>query len=166
MRAFRSIGVVFAVAVLAACGGSASDSGATESVAGDETEAVAEDEAVVEVEETGNDCIDAAAAFNAIVQGVTVNLMNPSEFDIEAHRENVRRALEVAPAAVEEEFAVVANAYLKVGELLDEIGQSGGLTTEANLQKLNELSAELEQPETQDKAERLAAYFESECAGG
>lgn len=159
MKAFRVVGVALAAAVIAACGGGGSDSGAEENNGGETTETV------VEIEETGDNCVDAAAAFTAIVQGVTLNLMDPSAFDIEVHRENVRRALEVAPAEVEEEFQVVADAYLKVGELLDEIGKTGGLTTEANLEKLNELSAELENPEIQGKAERLAEYFQNECIG-
>lgn len=160
MKSFRVVGVALAAAVIAACGGGGSESGAEESVGGETTETV------VEIEETGNNCVDAASAFTAIVQGVTMNLMDPSAFDIEVHRENVRRALEVAPAEVEEEFQVVADAYLKVGELLDEIGKTGGLTTEANLEKLNELSAELENPEIQSRAERLYEYFQSECVGG
>lgn len=159
MKVSRLVVVAVAATVMSACGGGGSESSTEELVGGETTDTV------VEIEETGNNCVDAAAAFTAIVQGVTMNLMDPAAFDIEVHRENVRRALEVAPAEVAEEFQVVADAYLKVGELLDEIGKTGGLTTEANLEKLNELSAELENPEIQGRAERLYEYFQNECIG-
>jgi hypothetical protein len=157
---FRALGLVCAAALVAACGGSGSETESTGVIGG------SGDEAVAEIEETGNNCVDAASAFTAIVQGVTLNLINPSEFDIEAHRENVRRALEIVPDEVSEEFKVFADAYLKVGEILDEIGKTGGLTTAANIERLNELSEELERPEVQEKVERLAEYFQNECIGG
>jgi hypothetical protein len=162
MRVVRLVGVACAIAVLAACGGggSATESDSLEVIGG------ALDGSVSEIESSGNNCVDAAAAYTAIVQGVTLSLMDPSAFDVEVHRENVRRALEVVPDEVAEEFQVVADAYLKVGDLLDEIGKTGGLTTPENLEKLNVLSAELEQPEVQEKAERLAEYFLNECVGG
>ena len=159
MKSFRVLGIACAVTLLAACGGG-SDS--TESSETADTMGQTE----VEIEVTGNDCIDAASAFNAVVQGVMSGLMDPASFDDELNKANIEKARAAVPDEIANDFALFSEAYIMIGEVLAEVGANGGFTNPENVTKLEELSTELENPELEAAAQRVAEYFESECAGG
>lgn len=147
------------MAVLAAC------SGGSDSAESPETgDTMGQTE--VEIEVTGNDCVDAASAFNAVVQGVMSGLMDPASFDDALNKENIEKARAAVPDEIADDFELFSQAYIMIGEVLAEVGANGGFTNPENVTKLEELSTELENPELEAAAQRVGEYFQSECAGG
>jgi hypothetical protein len=159
MKSFRVVGVSCAIVLLAACGGGSDSAESTET--GDtmgQTEA--------NIEATGNDCVDAAAAFNAVVQGVMSGLMDPTLFDDELNKANIEEARAAVPDEIADDFELFSQAYIMIGEVLAEVGANGGFTNPENVAKFEELSKELENPELEAAAQRVGEYFQSECTGG
>lgn len=154
MRFVKAICVVVSAISLASCGSST-----TNEVV--ETPVVP-DGGVADVI-LGNDCLDAAAAFSAVSQGVLMGMMDPSSLDVEMIRSNIEKARAAVPEAIADDFVLFSEAYITVGEALAEVNANGGLANPENAARFEELTKELEDPELEASAERVGQYFMSEC---
>lgn len=155
MRLVKAICVVVSSISLASCGSGAADEVVEVPVIPDGGVA----EAIL-----GDDCLEAAAAFSAVSQGVLMGMLDPSSLDVEAIRSNIEKARAAIPAEIADDFILFSEAYITLGEALAEVNANGGLTNPLNAPRLEELTKELENPELEAAAERVGQYFLSECA--
>ncbi|MEY3805379.1 MAG: hypothetical protein RIR69_191 [Actinomycetota bacterium] len=147
---------LFTVA-LAACGGSSSSDSSSSA---DEGADVDESSQIVE----GNDCLTAVTAFNAVNQDVMMALGMPENFDLDKLKENIEKAKSVVPSEIETDFALFADTYGQVGELLASIADNGGITNAANAETIAEIEAKLEENTFGSALDRLQEFFLEECA--
>jgi len=147
---------LFTVA-LAACGGSSSSDSSSSA---DEGADVDESSQIVE----GNDCLTAVTAFNAVNQDVMMALGMPENFDLDKLKENIEKAKSVVPSEIETDFALFADTYGQVGELLASIADNGGITNAANAETIAEIEAKLEENTFGSALDRLQEFFLQECA--
>jgi hypothetical protein len=157
MRSARVAGIGLTVLLFAACGGADGDDGAEVS----ESAGNAVAEAIV-----GSNCVEAAAAFNAVSQAVLMGMMDPSSLDVDEIRSNVEKAQAAVPAEIAADFALFSEAYVKVGQALVQAGENGGFTNPANAELFEQLSSDLEDAELQAAGERVGAFFLAECNAG
>ncbi len=153
----RSLAVCLFTVALAACGGSSSsDSSSNDQEGGDADQS----SQIVE----GNDCLTAVTAFNAVNQDVMMALGMPENFDLDKLKENIEKAKSVVPSEIETDFALFADTYGQVGELLASIADNGGITNAANAETIAEIEAKLEENTFGSALDRLQEFFLQECA--
>ena len=152
----RPLAAFIVVASLAACGGSSSDNSSSNP---DEAGSIDDSSQIVE----GSDCVTAASAFSAVNQDVLMALGMPQNFDLDKLKDNIKKAKAAVPSEIESEFALFADTYGEVGEVLASIGKSGGITNPANTEKIAEIEAKLEDNAFASAMDRLQEYFLSEC---
>lgn len=153
----RSLAVCLFTVALAACGGSSSSDSSSSA---DEGADVDESSQIVE----GNDCLTAVTAFNAVNQDVMMALGMPENFDLDKLKENIEKAKSVVPSEIETDFALFADTYGQVGELLASIADNGGITNAANAETIAEIEAKLEENTFGSALDRLQEFFLEECA--
>jgi hypothetical protein len=153
LRVFASL---VAVAALSACGGSSSDESTSNS---DNTGSADDSSEIVK----GSDCLTAASAFNAVNQDVMMALGMPQNFNLDKLKDNIEKAKAAVPSEIESEFALFADTYGEVGEILVAIGKAGGLTNPANAAQIAELEEKLDSKEFGAAMDRLQDFFVSEC---
>ena len=151
----RPFAVFLVVASLAACGGSSDNSSSNP----DESGSIDDSSQIVE----GSDCVAAASAFSAVNQDVLMALGMPQNFDLDKLKDNIKKAKAAVPSEIETEFALFADTYGEVGEVLASIGKSGGITNPANAEQIAEIEAKLEDNAFGAAMNRLQEYFLSEC---
>ena len=151
----RPFAAFLVVASLAACGGSSDNSSSNP----DEAGSIDDSSQIVE----GSDCVTAASAFSAVNQDVLVALGMPQNFDLDKLKDNIKKAKAAVPSEIETEFALFADTYGEVGEVLASIGKSGGITNPANAEQIAEIEAKLEDNAFGAAMDRLQEYFLSEC---
>ena len=152
LRVFASL---VAVAALSACGGSSSNDSANT----DESGSIDDSVEIVD----GNDCETAASAFAVVNQDVIMALGMPQNFDLDKLKENIEKAKAAVPSEIESEFALFADTYGEVGEVLASIAESGGITNPANAAQIAEIEAKLENDDFGAAMDRLQKFFLSEC---
>ena len=151
----RPFAAFLVVASLAACGGSSDNSSSNP----DEAGSIDDSSQIVE----GSDCVTAASAFSAVNQDVLMALGMPQNFDLDKLKDNIKKAKAAVPSEIETEFALFADTYGEVGEVLASIGKSGGITNPANAEQIAEIEAKLEDNAFSAAMDRLQEYFLSEC---
>lgn len=151
----RSVVALVAAASLAACGGSSSNDSSSETDDG----SMDSGSQIVE----GSDCVTAASAFTAVNQDVLMALGMPENFDVDKMKDNIEKAKAAVPSEIESEFALFADTYGEVGELLASIADNGGIVNPANADTIAEIEAKLENNEFSSAMDRLQEFFMSEC---
>ena len=152
----RPLTTFLVVASLAACGGSSSDDSSSNA---DDGGSADDSSQIVE----GSDCVTAASAFSAVSQDVIMALGMPENFDLDKLKDNIEKAKAAVPSEIESEFALFADTYGEVGEVLASIGKSGGITNPANAEQIADIEAKLEDNAFASAMDRLQEYFMSEC---
>jgi hypothetical protein len=145
-----------AVVVLAACssgGGGSSDSttpsGTVDTVPG-----------II----SGDDCVQSASAFGAVMSMVGMSVTDPSNFDLDEFEQLVEDARRAVSPEIRDEFDVFSEAYLELGRLLDELGGIEGLADPANQDKVERVGELFSDAEVQAAGESLARYFQNACS--
>ncbi len=155
------------VFALASCGGddssnvsdmieeATSDTGGDASTSGDGAD-------MGEYEATGNECIDAAAAFGTAVASLSL-AMSAEGFDLETYNKNMDTARAAIADSAKADFDIVADAYDEMAEILVKVSDAGGIETEEGMNILNSSESTFNDPAIQEAADRLGTYYASEC---
>lgn len=154
-KTFRVCASLLVVVALSACGGSSSDDSSNSNDGGS-----ADDD--VEIVK-GNDCVTGASAFNAVNQEILRALGMPENFDLDKLKDNIKKAKAAVPSQIESEFALFADTYGEVGEILAAIADNGGLLNVANSAKVDEIESKLENDSFGAAMDRLQKFFLEEC---
>lgn len=115
-----------------------------------------------EYETTGNECIDAAAAFGTAVASLSL-AMSAEGFDLETYNKNMETARDAINDSAKADFDIVAKAYDEMAEILVKVSDAGGIGTEEGMNILNSSESTFDDPAVQEAADRLGTYYASEC---
>lgn len=144
------------VVALSACGGSSSDDST-----GSDNSGSADDGSSQIIE--GNDCVTGATAFNAVSQEIIRALGMPENFDLDRLKDDIAKAKAAVPSEIESEFALFADTYGEVGEILSSIADNGGIANAANAAQIAEIESKLEDDSFGAAMDRLQKFFLEEC---
>jgi hypothetical protein len=153
----RSIMAMVIAGLLASCGGS---SGSSQGDVSDSSSPAGGSSEIVR----GNDCVTAVSAFNAVNQDVIRALPSPESLDLDQLKKNIEIAKSVVPSEIESEFALFADTFGEVGEILSRLADKGGLSNPENASEIAALESRLEDKDFSAAMDRLQQFFLSECA--
>lgn len=117
----------------------------------------------IDLEDTGNSCMNASLAMGSAYAAFSVAIMDPSQFNIEEYRANMAKARELVSDEIRPDFDLMASAYDSAAEAFVSAQEAGGITSAAGMAKLEEAGAVFDDQKVQDAANRVGNYFVEEC---
>lgn len=169
MRRTAVTALVLTVLVAAwGCGGDDDESAAETQAAATTAEAEATDTEESEAPETPDFASsENCTALAALGVKVSLALGGAGGADVEETKKLLNEFAAEAPEEIRADFAVIADAYAKIGDTLGDLGLTAGETPSAEDQaRLQELAAELDQPALTSANENITAWVNKNCSGG
>lgn len=167
MRRTAVAAIVLAVLLTpAGCGGDDDDEAAADTEAA-ATAAATDAEASEESETPDFASSENCTALAALGVKVSLALGGAGGADVEETKKLLNEFADEAPEEIRADFAVIADAYAKIGDTLGDLGLTAGETPSSEDQaRLQELAAELDQPALTSANENITAWVNKNCSGG
>lgn len=168
MRRTAVAAIVLAVLLTAAgCGGDDDEAAADTEAAATATPAATDAEASEESETPDFASSENCTALAALGVKVSLALGGAGGADVEETKKHLNEFADEAPEEIRADFAVIADAYAKIGDTLGDLGLTAGETPSVEDQaRLQELAAELDQPALTSANENITAWVNKNCSGG